>query len=228
VPPISPVGRRPARALRIGFYLDPTPDHPVDPMVRAAVEDAARLCASLGHAVEEVPCPFSEQRMLDFIKLWGVVAWAQAGSARLVLHRGFDPSKFEPWTLGVAEYARRTPWQSLQSIRRLRGSGAEWARKLEGYDVLLSPTLAQPPPAIGHLRTDVPFDEALRRLIAFSPFTGLHNAAGAPALSLPLGRTPSGLPIGVQFAAAFGNDRLLLELGLALEEAAPWPRAAPL
>jgi amidase len=61
----------------------------------------------------------------------------------------------------------------------------------------------------------------------YCPFTPLYNTSGAPAISLPLGSTPTGLPIGVQLGAARGNDRLLLSLAASLEAARPWVRQAP-
>ena len=86
----------------------------------------------------------------------------------------------------------------------------------------MSPTLAAPPPEHGFLGPEVPFETGLERLRRFVPFTPLQNVAGAPAISLPLGRSETGLPIGVQLAAPMGGERTLLEVALGLEEAAPW------
>ena len=116
---------------------------------------------------------------------------------------------------------------SLVAMRRLRSFAPVWAELMQRYDVLMCPTLAEPPPLLGHLRTDHPFQVAFDRLISYTPFTGTHNSAGAPSLSLPLGRSSEGLPMGVMFAAAQGRDGLLLELGRSIEEAAPWARRAP-
>jgi amidase len=69
----------------------------------------------------------------------------------------------------------------------------------------------------------VPFDTAIERLQEFLPFTAPQNVSGSPALSLPAGMSANGLPLGVQLAAAHGNERVLLELAYELEAAAPWP-----
>ncbi len=91
----------------------------------------------------------------------------------------------------------------------------------------MSPSLAEPPALLGHLATNQAFEVLFQRLTTYTPFTAAINAAGAPALSLPLGKSARGLPVGVQFAAAQGQERLLLDLGRSLEEAAPWEKMAP-
>jgi amidase len=87
------------------------------------------------------------------------------------------------------------------------------------YDVLLSPVLAHPAPPIGYLASDLDFGTHLLRLLRYVPFTSMQNVAGAPAISLPLGRSTDGLPIGVQAAAAVGAEATLLGLSYELEEA---------
>jgi amidase len=144
-----------------------------------------------------------------------------------MLHRGFDTTKIEPLTDALARwFARGWTW-NLAAILRLRGFARTYSRVMERYDVLLSPTVSQPAPRLGYLGTDLPFETAFERLSSYAPFTPIQNAAGAPAVSLPLGRTASGMPIGVHFAAAQNRERTLLELAEALEAACPWPVLAP-
>ena len=83
----------------------------------------------------------------------------------------------------------------------------------------MNPTLAMPPPELGFIGPDVPFDTALERLKWFVPFTPVQNISGNPAISLPLAWSESGLPIGIQFESAMGTERTLLELALELEDA---------
>ena len=80
-----------------------------------------------------------------------------------------------------------------------------------------------PPPEHGYIGPEVPFDTAMERLKWFIPFTPTQNVAGGPAISLPLGRSKEGLPLGVHFASPLGDERTLLELALEIETAAPWP-----
>jgi len=84
--------------------------------------------------------------------------------------------------------------------------------------------LAHVTPKLGHLSPTVPFDELLDRLLAYVGFTPLHNAAGTPAISLPMGMSAEGLPVGIQLSAAYGDERTLLETAFELEQLQAWPR----
>jgi amidase len=224
---IGAVARRPSTPLRIGVFVDAPTGTAVHEDVRAAVLSAARLCEELGHRVDETPCPFGAAAIDDFLYYWAFVAWLQVRTARWMLHRKLDPSRIEPWTGGLVDFCVRDRRATLSAVRRLRGVPRMFAGVMRRYDVLLSPTLAQPAPPIGFLATDQPFETQYTRLRVFTPFTPLANTSGAPAISLPLGRTADGLPIGVQMMAAHGGDRTLLELATALEEARPWSALAP-
>lgn len=225
--PIGEVPPEPRRKLRIGVFVDAPLGTPVHPEHRHAALRAGELCESLGHHVESIACPFSAQAVEDFLRMWGFIGFLYLRGGKLFTHPGFDASRVEPWTRDVAGYFSRELGGSLAAIARLRRFTTTYAGVMRRYDVLVSPTTGEPPPVLGHLATDVPFDTAFERLIRFAAFTALHNAAGAPAISLPLGRTTSGLPIGVQLAAAMGEERMLLALSRSLEEAAPWPPTAP-
>jgi amidase len=225
--PIGDVAKAPPRRLRLGVYVDAPIDKPVDAEVVAAVERAATLAAELGHEVRRIACPFPAQVVTDFTQLWCFVGWVQSKAGRLLVHPRFDASKLEPFTKGFARGFGKDISAALAAIRRLRGFTSRYADLIAPHDVLVGPTVATPPPLLGHLATDRDFEETLDRLLAFTPFTGLFNAAGAPAISLPLGRAGDGLPIGVHFAAALGGERTLLELATELESAAPWETIAP-
>lgn len=224
VPPIGPVRPEPRAPLRIGLFVDAPLGTPVDHEVQRAAEDAGRSCESLGHHVEAIRCPFPGQLIEDFLRFWGSLGYLYVRAGKLLTHRGFQVDRLEPWTRDVGAYFRRDLAGSLRAIARLRSAGRIYAQVMERYDVLLSPTLGEPPPPLGHLRPDLPFDVKFERLVRFAAFTPVHNAAGAPALSLPLGRTREGLPIGVQLSARVLEERTLLELAFQLEAAQPWER----
>ncbi|MBE2253842.1 MAG: amidase [Myxococcus sp.] len=227
LPPIEVVRPAPARPLRISLVTTTARGDLLDLEVKAAVEAVARRLEGLGHHVDPVPCPWSREEQEDFIGLWALLGFAHQKLARLVVHRGFDASRLDAWTVGLADRFLNFKWDSMQRIRRLRRFKERWAELMSTRDAFLMPTLASLPPLIGHLKTDLPFDEQLERLTRTVPFTGMLNVAGAPAISLPLGRSAAGLPIGVQLAAGFGAEPLLLELALQLEADAPWPLMAP-
>jgi amidase len=226
LPPVAPVGERPTCKLRVGLFVDAPTGTPVDSEVQGAVRDAGALCRALGHEVEAIACPFEGSLIDDFLRYWGFVAWIQAALGRALMTWRFDRRKLEPWTTGLARHFADDKRAGWRSIRRLRAFRRTFARVMKRYDVLLSPTLAEPAPAIGHLATDLAFDTMFTRVRAYAPFTPLYNAAGAPAIALPLGRTEAGLPIGVQLAMSHGDDRTLLALARSLEAAKPWPRVA--
>jgi amidase len=133
----------------------------------------------------------------------------------------------DPWTTGLSEFFLSKKARGAQAAWRLMTRQRTFLDLFQRFDVLVSPTLGVPPPPIGHLSPALDFETKLARLRAFVPFTPTYNVTGAPAISLPLARADSGLPIGVMFGAARGNDRTLLELATQLEEARPWPRMAP-
>ena len=97
------------------------------------------------------------------------------------------------------------------------------------FDLILSPTLLQPPVPIGWLVPDTEDLETYgKRFADFWGFTNLYNATGQPAISLPLAWSSDNLPIGIQFAARYGADDLLLSFAAELEQAQPWfERRAP-
>ena len=129
----------------------------------------------------------------------------------------------EDLTKGMSAMALRQAAQVPGSLRRLRRMARTPDTGFDRYDLLVSPVTGYPAPPIGYLGPDVQFRDHLVRLIRFASMTPVQNVSGEPAMSLPLGRTSQGLPIGVHFAAPFGQERRLLEVALELEEAEPWP-----
>ena len=91
------------------------------------------------------------------------------------------------------------------------------------FDLLVSPTLAEPPTRIGEFANDpdAPMAPMVRsaRYVAFTP---AFNSSGQPAISLPLHWTPEGLPVGVQLVAAYGREDVLVRVASQLEQARPW------
>jgi Asp-tRNA(Asn)/Glu-tRNA(Gln) amidotransferase A subunit family amidase len=232
-PPARPfleeVGRDPGR-LRIALNVTPWNGSPVHPECAEAARAAARLCESLGHYVEEARPEFDEAT-------WGratrvVVAANVTNNLELraaALGRTFTDSDVErvTWsrvtdarTMSAVEYAR--------SINTMHRVGRTVARFMERFDVILTPTMCQPPYPLGVLDMSSTDDSAyLAAVLASVGFTSLFNSAGNPAASLPLAMSNSGLPIGVQFAARFGDEATLFRLASQLEGAAPWSARRP-
>jgi amidase len=226
-PALLPVGRveRPLRRrLKIGFYLDSVSGHATDSDTRAAVTATASLLEQLGHRVESMPPPGGARFAHDFSVYWGGLAYLVARFGERSFGPGFDASQLDAFSRGLVAFYKRYWPQTLGVLHRLKCSARDYARVFDRYDIVLSPVLAHVTPELGHLSPEQPFEQLFERLHRYVGFTPWNNAAGGPALSLPLGRSSAGLPIGVHFSAAHGDERTLLELAFELEYAAPWPR----
>ena len=235
-PPLRPfrqeVGADPGR-LRIGIMtVAPGGMVTTHPDCVTAAEEAGRLLVSLGHAVDH-----AQPRGLDdeYYVTNFLIQWS-AGVARDLLYwerktgRAIGPHDVEPLTWALAEMGRGcNGGQLLDALdwlqRMTRTSAAWWA---EGWDLLLTPTIAEPPPLLGEL--DSPADNPLAgifRAATLVPFTPLFNVTGQPAISLPLHWNSDGLPIGVQLVAAFGREDVLIRVASQLEQARPWADRRP-
>jgi amidase len=211
------IGADPGR-LRIAMTTSPPVDAPVDPACVAAAEDAAALLGELGHAVEKATPAWGRDELLPlFMRVWQVTPALYAG----------DPSLLEPINRVMAEAAAATT-----SVEYVRTTAAlrELARRIvafwDDYDLLLTPTLAQPPVAIGALDDDDPWRQ-LRNAGLFTPFTQVANVTGLPAVSLPLSWTEDGLPVGAQLVGRPAGEATLFRVSAQLEQARPWRDRRP-
>ncbi|MEM7227086.1 MAG: amidase [Pseudomonadota bacterium] len=216
---------RPPGSLRIAVTAQSFYEQPVAADCLAALADAAALCEALGHQVEEAAPAYDKPALRQ--AYFTLLAANQAADQRelaALLGREPGPDDLEPWTRRmIAIGAEHSGPQVLAAIRTLHREGRKIGQFHERYDVLLTPTLAQPPIPIGQLDMSID-DEALytARSTAFSPFTRLANCTGQPAMSLPLYWSAAGLPIGVMFTGRYGEEGLLLSLAGQLEQARPW------
>jgi len=214
---------RPPARLRIGFARTAPTGVPVHPECVAAVEVAARLCAELGHAIEEASPSFDAAALeRGFVTVFG--AHIMANIARATGGALPDRELVEPLTYALAERARGL--SAAEFIVTLHGLHRE-ARRIAGfferYDLWLTPTLAQPPLAVGHFEIESPdVDAWVAKLVRFIPFTYPFNVTGQPAASVPLHWSTDGLPIGCQFVARSGDEATLFSLAAQLERARPW------
>lgn len=212
------------KRLRIGLILDSVTGHHTDDDTRAAVKDAAALLEKLGHAVVEAPLPVNESFADDFTHYWGMLAFATRHFGKRVIGPDFDKTMTDDFTNGLAKRFIRQIHRTPFAIRNLKRSEQIYADSFRDYDLMLSPRLGYTTPKLGYLSPEVPFDVVFERLIDYVAFTPLNNAAGGPAISLPLGTSSTGMPIGVHLSADHGGERTLLELALELEAAKPFAR----
>lgn len=222
--------KEPAGALRVALIQDAFNGEAVDSEVVETVRDTARLCEELGHHVEEARCPLSPAQLHNCATLIlnsHVYADIQARCA--VLGREFrreDVSNVT-WRMaragaeaGASEYAA--------ALGHIHYIGRRMGDFSDQYDVILSPTTAAPAPRLGEIDMDTEDLKGYMQVTnRYTAFTQLLNVTGQPAISLPLGLSSHGLPIGVQLAAPQGGEGLLFGLAAQLERARPWTGLSP-
>jgi amidase len=235
-PPLRPFSEALSRdpgALRVGFCPEiPTAPGAVHPECRAAAHVAARLLESLGHAVEPShPKALEEPEIGNlFAVLVTTHAARQIDEVEQILGRPLGAEDLETYTAALVQQGRSVSGAALVAAQQAVHA---WSRRMarffeEGFDLLLTPTLAAPPPPLGTLSSasGTPA-EVLERVRLFVAFTSPFNATGQPAISLPLHWSPEGLPIGVQLVAPMYREDLLLRVAAQLERAAPWDERLP-
>lgn len=222
----------PPRRLRVAYTTASFAGRRADLECRAAVEHTARLLHDLGHEVEEAAPRFDAGALsaaCGTLLLTGLAANVAAREAQL--GRPAHEDELEPVTRAAIERGRQVTGVMYASrFAVINREVRQIARFFTDVDVLLTPTLAQPPATLGTLSTQtLSLDDFQQAMAAYCPFTGAFNATGQPAISLPLFWSAHGLPIGVQLVGRFAHDTLLLQLAAQLEAATPWfHRTAPL
>jgi amidase len=226
---LEEVKRDPGR-LRIAFATKAPTGVSVHADCVAAVQDAARFCASLGHELEEASPAFDANRYGQaFIAVFSTGVAAAINSYAFLTRRAPAADQFEPFTWGVYEMGRKVsaPEYALAHTV-LQSTSRSIARFMLKYDAWLTPTVAEPPPPIGTFDSTPENTMApLVRATQFVPFTPVANATGQPAMTLPLYWNAEGLPVGVHFMARFGDEATLFRLAAQLEAAQPWAGRRP-
>lgn len=232
--PSAPFSEAPGRdpgKLRIAWTATAPNGAPVDPECERAAREAAELLESLGHDVSEAPpFPAGEEFTHAFIKVWTSGVGAGVIGAAALLGGDVDRGRLEPLTREMAEIAESiSAADYLLAMDTLRAMSRQVVALWQGFDVLVTPTLALPPVPIGWHDPDEgePALQMLRKAAAFVPFTPPFNATGQPGISLPLHHSDEGLPIGVQLVGPPEGEELLLSLGGQLEQARPWAERRP-
>jgi amidase len=212
----APSGLRAGRpALRVGRFTAPMlVDTPVDPACVAAVDAAAELLRRCGHEVVDVAPPFEPDLWPLFENIWYALALSPVPPQREEL--------LLPLTRWLRERGARLGAATLMGTLAELQARVRRSAGMSGCDVLLCPTLAVPQARVGWFtETGDPADDFDRQR-RFSPYCAVYNVTGQPSVTLPIGATADGLPVGVMLTAATGADALLLALAGQLEQVAPW------
>jgi amidase len=221
----------PFNKLRIAFTTEAWAPHPVDAEIKAGVEQVASACLEMGHSVE------ADSPQLDFEKvntvLMNIFGLSDSGLAKFAesMGRTISLDYLEPGTLKMIERARTLTlaavMDSFEVMRQARFVVGQFFQK---YDLLITPSLSilpQPHGFFSTKRDDLEPHEFWQNDFRIFQHMGLFNVAGTPSVSLPLIQSKSGLPIGVQFAAPFGDEAALIRIAAAFEEAMPWVDRIP-
>jgi amidase len=220
-------------ALRIGIRTDP-PGRMYETHADnvEAARNAATLLESLGHTVEEADiAAFDDPSIVETFLVrwlagtaWSLDYWSRKTGAPI----GADD--VEPLTWALAEQGRTFTapqlYAAFEQHQLLGRQVGEWYAS--GFDVLLTPTTAEPPTELGAY--EGPEDQPAFGIVRATPvaaFTAAANITGQPSISLPLHQTADGVPVGVMLTAAVGREDLLLRLAAQLEQAAPWADRRP-
>jgi amidase len=244
-PYLEEVGRPPGK-LHIAFTTKSFIGSPVDAECVEAVEKTAKLLESLGHHVEEAMPGFDGKEMArSFIVSYLTQAAEEVDElgetlGRPATRRDVEPLTWVSYLLGKAHSALELnrALRVWNKLARIMGNFHEH------YDLLLTPTSAVPPIKIGALdptssekmlinlvntfgtgkllKSSGIVEELADKNLAPVPFTQLANMTGQPAMSVPIHWTKNGLPCGVQFIAANGEEGILFQVAGQLEQAAPW------
>jgi len=213
---------REPRPLRVAILTTPpVPGVEVHPDCVEAAESTAELLSRLGHRTEPLELPADDTLRQVFEQVWAVMA----------TQRPVTPEQ-EQELMPLTRYLRSagklvSGSDFATALYTFRAVGALVASLQEQYDVILTPTLAQPPALIGGLRDDADPAREFANIAAFTPFAALYNATGQPSVSLPLHWTTAGLPIGVMLGGRYGDEATLISLSAQLERARPWAARKP-
>ncbi len=221
---------RPPGPLRIGQFThnDFTPAHPESVQ---AVRSTATLLGDLGHAVDDGYPEALDEPDLGELTSKAVAASVAREIAEMEASVGERAKEgdFEPATLAMAESGRAlSAPEYVANLDGLHAYGRRlrswWAEEpgAEGYDILITPTMAEPAPPIGSIK-----GAEIDRIIRLVPYTMPYNVSGQPAIGLPLHWSRDGLPIGIQLVARYGAEDLLIRLASQIEAARPWHEKIP-
>jgi amidase len=249
-PFLSEVGADPGK-LRIAFTSKPFLPGVVHEDCVGGLEATAALCEGLGHVVEEAAPPIDGRAFARaFLTMVCGETRADIEEAEALLGRKATFSDFEPATWAVGLLGTQISGAQLsQAIRLLQRTARQTGRFFEDYDLLLTPTLASPPVVTGALQPKgaealamkvlgrlnagglinalAGIDALAEQVFEFMPYTPVFNATGQPAMSVPLYWNDEGLPIGMHFAARYGDEATLFRLAGQLEQARPWAGRTP-
>ncbi|WP_442579404.1 amidase [Mesorhizobium sp. ASY16-5R] len=220
--------RAPAK-LRIGYSVTPPDGRPIDPEVRQAVLDTAKKLEGLGHSVEEHNMALDADNAwktythMSCVQTAAIFDWLSA-----VVGRPATADDVEPITWAIIERGRATSGiRHISDVEAVRQMGRAIALDINDYDIFLTPTLTHLPRPVGFYDMSMTDLDAYNDLWTDGVFMFPFNMSGQPAMSIPVGQSKSGVPIGVQAVGRYGDEATILALATVLEQEMPWAGRKP-
>ena len=214
------------RKLKIGYTTVAPSGTALHADCVEAVQRTVKLLQSLGHTVEECSPNYNATDLAFHSSIIGMAFVRAMINAQLqLLGRQLQPGDIEIASQGLLDVMQHTTAADYAgALMYLNQASRQIAMFYGQYDLWLTPTLAQPPAPLGFLFCDKAEDTFAfyDRILNYTPFTGMANATGLPAMSVPLHWNQANLPIGVHFVGRSGEEALMLALAAQLEQAQPW------
>jgi len=202
----------------------------VDPECLAALHDTVALLEDLGHPVEWTSPAYQSEKLLDtVVTLLSLSLAREIPDTAAQTGRTIGPDTVEACHLELMRRGQEISGLRLTEVLEYKSDLSRLVGRFFGkHDVLLTPTLAEPPILLGQLDSNSDdLDAYLQRFWNYCPFTPLANVCGLPSMSVPLSWNSGGLPLGMMFSAAYANEDVLFRLAGQLEQARPWKDRHP-
>ena len=219
--------------LRVAVHATSFYGIETEPEARAATEAVAATLESLGHDVEEACPKVAEDALRACVDVvWSVDLANLANTFARLMRRDAGPGQVEAASWACIRRGRDASALELEAAAAIMNSTSRrWGRFLDEHDLFVCPTTPTSAPPSGIPDQDDEHIEAagdwMDELFARIPFTPIANLTGQPSISLPLGQTEDGMPLGVMLTAQTLREDLLLRVAAALEQATPWADQRP-
>lgn len=215
---------RPPEALRIGVIDQAMTGIEPDADIRRVLNSTVDLLLSLGHRVEPMTLPIDPQQLYGAHGAVGATTLLAAVRDReSALDRTLNEDELERVSRYLLDNATSASAENLYRARRsFEQIGNRMEHLFDDFDVLLSPVTSSITPELSRASLDNDYDAYIQGIIGSIGYTVLANVSGQPAMSVPLGASRAGLPIGMMFSAASCREDLLFQLAGQLEQASPW------
>lgn len=219
LPPIGDVHAPIEQRLTIGVLRHDFLGNAPDADTARVLSKTEALLVSLGHNIVDARHPVGDAFENSFKDYFCGLAYAASKFGKKIYGSSFNSDDLNVQTKGLANYYKRHFYRQVMSPLKYVQARNRFEKEMSRYDVVLSPTLNYLTPELGYLNPRVELTELMERLKRLAIFNPIYNTLGTPAMSVPLGMSVSGLPIGMHFGARSGQERLLLGLAFELEAA---------